>query len=130
MRTAINGKKLIEEVDAETEALAHRIFLNGGTLVNVAYSAAKAGLIVATKVLAKELAPAQITVNCIAAGTIDTPFIDDYDEARRELLLSLIPLGRLGVADDVAGAALYFASEQAGWVTGATLDVNGGQVVR
>jgi 3-oxoacyl-[acyl-carrier protein] reductase len=99
----------------------------GGTLVNVAYSAAKAGLIVMTKALAKETAPLGITVNCIAAGTIDTPFIEDYDEPRRERLLTLIPLGRLGQAQDVSAAVRYFASDEAEWVTGVTLDVNGGQ---
>lgn len=102
----------------------------GGTLVNVAYSATKAGLIVMTKALAKELAPDRITVNCIAAGTIDTPFIEDYDDPRRESLLSMIPLGRMGLAEDIAAAALYLASDRANWVTGATLDVNGGQFMR
>jgi 3-oxoacyl-[acyl-carrier protein] reductase len=102
----------------------------GGTLVNVAYSAAKAGLIVMTKALAKELAADRVTVNCIAAGTIDTPFIEDYDDERRDRLLSLIPLGRLGLPEDIAAAASYFASEHAGWLTGVTLDVNGGQLMR
>jgi 3-oxoacyl-[acyl-carrier protein] reductase len=102
----------------------------GGTLVNAAYSATKAGIIVLTKVLAKELAPFGVTVNCVAPGTIDTPFIEDYDDERRELLRNLIPLGRLGLAEDVAGAVLYLASDEAAWVTGATIDVNGGQVMR
>jgi 3-oxoacyl-[acyl-carrier protein] reductase len=102
----------------------------GGTLVNAAYSATKAGIICMTKVFAKQLAPDGITVNCVAPGTIDTPFIEDYDESRRDLLQGLIPLGRLGIAEDVAGAVLYVASSDAAWVTGATIDVNGGQVMR
>jgi 3-oxoacyl-[acyl-carrier protein] reductase len=102
----------------------------GGTLVNVAYSAAKAGLISMTKALAKELAPTGITVNCVAPGTIDTPFIGDYDDSKRERLRALIPMGRFGTAEDVAAAVLYLASPGARWVTGATLDVNGGQVMR
>jgi 3-oxoacyl-[acyl-carrier protein] reductase len=102
----------------------------GGTLVNVAYSAAKAGLIVMTKSLAKELAPSGVTVNCVAAGTIDTPFISDYDDVQREQLTSLIPLGRMGLAEDIASAVAYLSSDNAGWVTGATLDVNGGQLMR
>ncbi len=102
----------------------------GGTLVNVAYSAAKAGLIVMTKSLAKELAPDRVTVNCIAAGTIDTPFIEDYDQEQRKRLLSLIPLGRMGRAEDIAAAAMYLASDSAEWLTGVTIDVSGGQVMR
>jgi 3-oxoacyl-[acyl-carrier protein] reductase len=101
----------------------------GGTLVDAAYSATKAGIINLTKVLAKELAPAGITVNCVSPGTIDTPFIGDYDDALRSQLRSLIPLGRLGTAEDVAEAVLYFASPGAAWVTGTTLSVSGGQVM-
>jgi 3-oxoacyl-[acyl-carrier protein] reductase len=101
----------------------------GGTLVSAAYSAAKAGIIIVTKVLAKDLAASGVTVNCVAPGTIDTPFIEDYDEGRRELLTGLIPLGRMGTAEDVAEAVLYLASPGAGWVTGVTLGVSGGQVM-
>jgi 3-oxoacyl-[acyl-carrier protein] reductase len=101
----------------------------GGTLVSVAYSAAKAGIINMTKVLAKELAGSGVTVNCVAPGTIDTPFIGDYDDGRRELLRELIPLGRLGTGEDVAEPILFLASPGAGWITGQTLGVNGGQVL-
>jgi NAD(P)-dependent dehydrogenase (short-subunit alcohol dehydrogenase family) len=101
----------------------------GGTLVNAAYSAAKAGIIVLTKVAAKECAPFNVTVNSISPGTIDTPFIADYDDSLRDSLRALIPLGRLGTADDIAGAALYLASDGAAWVTGTTLSVSGGQVM-
>jgi NAD(P)-dependent dehydrogenase (short-subunit alcohol dehydrogenase family) len=102
----------------------------GGTLVNVAYSATKAGIIALTKVAAKEAAPFNVTVNSIAPGTIDTPFIGDYDESLRERLQSLIPLGRLGRAEDVAGAALFLASDFADWITGTTVSVSGGQVMQ
>jgi 3-oxoacyl-[acyl-carrier protein] reductase len=102
----------------------------GGTMVNAAYSASKGGLIALTKALAREFAGSGVTVNCVAPGTIDTPFIDDYDEAERERLRTLIPLGRLGSAEDVASAVAYLCSRNAGWITGATIDVNGGQVVR
>lgn len=102
----------------------------GGTMVNAAYSASKGGLIALTKALAKEFAGSGVTVNCVAPGTIDTPFIGDYDGAERERLRTLIPLGRLGSADDVASAIAYLCTRDAGWITGATIDVNGGQVVR
>jgi 3-oxoacyl-[acyl-carrier protein] reductase len=121
MRTRRSGRIIV------VSSIAGQV---GGTLVNVAYSAAKAGLIVMTKVLAKELAPDGVTVNCIAAGTIDTPFIEDYDDEQRERLLSLIPLGRMGLPKDIAAAVLYLASDGADWLTGLTLDVNGGQVMR
>lgn len=101
----------------------------GGTLVDAAYSATKAAIINLTKVLAKELAPVGVTVNCVSPGTIDTPFIEDYDDQLRSRLQSLIPLGRLGTAEDVAEAVLYFASPGAAWVTGTTLSVSGGQVI-
>lgn len=101
----------------------------GGTLVDAAYSAAKAGIINLTKVLAKELAPVGVTVNCVSPGTIDTPFIGDYNDELRGQLESLIPLRRLGTADDVAEAVLYYASAGAAWVTGTTLSVSGGQVM-
>jgi 3-oxoacyl-[acyl-carrier protein] reductase len=101
----------------------------GGTLVDAAYSATKAGIINLTKVLAKDLAPVGVTVNCVSPGTIDTPFIGDYDDELRGQLESLIPLRRLGTADDVAEAVLYYASPGAAWVTGTTLSVSGGQVM-
>jgi 3-oxoacyl-[acyl-carrier protein] reductase len=102
----------------------------GGTMVNAAYSASKGGLIALTKALAKEFAKDGVTVNCVAPGTIDTQFIGDYEDAERERLRQLIPLGRLGSAEDVAGAVTYLCSPNAGWITGTTIDVNGGQVLR
>lgn len=101
----------------------------GGTLVNAAYGSTKAGIINMTRIMAKLMAPYGVTVNCVAPGTIDTPFIADYDDTKRELLRSLIPLGRLGTAEDVAGAILFLASDDASWITGVTLDVNGGQLM-
>lgn len=101
----------------------------GGTLANAPYSMAKAGIIVLTKVVAKMMAPFGVTANCIVPGTIDTPFIGDYDEEKRSQLQSLIPLDRLGTAEDIAAAVLYLASDQANWVTGVTLNVNGGQLI-
>lgn len=102
----------------------------GGTMVNAAYSASKGALIAMTKSLAKEFASSGVTVNCVAPGTIETPFIGDYDASEKGRLRDLIPVGRLGTADDVAGIVKYLCSREAGWVTGATFDINGGQVVR
>jgi 3-oxoacyl-[acyl-carrier protein] reductase len=101
----------------------------GGTLVNAPYGATKASIINMTKIIAKIMAPYSVTANCVTPGTIDTPFIEDYDEEKRELLRELIPLGRLGTAEDVAGAVLFLASDDASWITGITLDVNGGQLM-
>jgi 3-oxoacyl-[acyl-carrier protein] reductase len=93
------------------------------------YAASKAGLIGMSKSLAQEVASRGITVNCIAPGFIATAMTDALAEAQREKLLGAIPAGRLGTADDVAAAALYLASEEAAYVTGQTLHVNGGMAM-
>lgn len=93
------------------------------------YAAAKAGMIGLTKALAQELASRSVTVNCIAPGFIDTAMTQALDERQREILTGRIPLGRLGLPADVAAAAVYLASAEAGWVTGQTLHVNGGMVM-
>jgi 3-oxoacyl-[acyl-carrier protein] reductase len=93
------------------------------------YSAAKAGLIGMTKSLAQEVASRGVTVNAVAPGMIATAMIDRLSEQQRSRLLDSIPLGRIGSPEDVAAAVAYLASEEAGWVTGATLHVNGGMVM-
>lgn len=93
------------------------------------YAAAKAGLIGMSKSLAQEVAARGITVNVIAPGFITTPMTGALSEAQRESLAARIPLGRLGRPEDVAAACVYLASEEAGWVTGATLHVNGGMAM-
>ena len=90
------------------------------------YAAAKAGLIGFTKSLAQEVGSRNITVNCVAPGFIDTDMTKALSDAQREKLLERIPLGRLGSPDDVAHAVAFLASPQAGYITGATLHVNGG----
>ena len=90
------------------------------------YAAAKAGMIGFSKSLAREVGSRNITVNCVAPGFIDTDMTRALPEAVRTGLLGQIPLGRLGAADDIAHAVAYLASDAAGYVTGATLHVNGG----
>jgi 3-oxoacyl-[acyl-carrier protein] reductase len=93
------------------------------------YAAAKAGLAGMTKALAQEVASRGITVNLIAPGFVATAMTDALDAAQREKLAQAIPLGRLGRPEDVAAAVVYLASEEAGWITGATLHVNGGMAM-
>ena len=93
------------------------------------YAAAKAGLIGLTKALAQEVASRGITVNAVAPGFIVSPMTDRLAEEQRGKLAGAIPLGRLGQPEDVAAAVAYLASDEAGWVTGATLHVNGGMAM-
>ena len=93
------------------------------------YAAAKAGLAGMTKALAQEVASRGITVNLIAPGFVATAMTDALDAAQRDRLTAAIPLGRLGQPADVAAAAVYLASDEAAWVTGATLHVNGGMAM-
>jgi 3-oxoacyl-[acyl-carrier protein] reductase len=93
------------------------------------YAAAKAALLGFTRSLAQEVGSRNITVNCVAPGFIDTDMTKALPEAQRGKLLERIPLGRLGTPDDVAHAVAFLASPQAGYVTGATLHVNGGMLM-
>jgi 3-oxoacyl-[acyl-carrier protein] reductase len=93
------------------------------------YAAAKAGLVGMSKSLAQEVAPRGVTVNVVAPGFIVTPMTDVLSAAQKEKLTAAIPLSRLGQPADVAAAVLYLASEEAGWVTGATVHVNGGMAM-
>lgn len=90
------------------------------------YAAAKAGVAGMTKALARELGSRNITVNCVAPGFIQTDMTDALNETQVDQLKQQIPLGRLGQVGDIAAAVLYLASDQAGYVTGTTLHVNGG----
>ena len=94
------------------------------------YSASKAGIIGLTKSVAKELASRNITCNAIAPGFIETDMTGVLDEKTREALLGQIPLGRLGQVDDVAKAAIFLASDDAAYITGQTINVDGGMVMQ
>ncbi len=93
------------------------------------YAAAKAGLIGMSKALAQEVAPRGVTVNVVAPGFIATPMTDKLNEAQKAALLGRIPLARMGEAKDVAAAVAYLASDEASWVTGSTIHVNGGMLM-
>ena len=93
------------------------------------YAASKAGVIGFSKSLAQEVASRGITVNVVAPGFIETPMTDSLDEKQKNNLLSQVPVGRLGSADEVASAVLFLASNEASYLTGATLHVNGGMVM-
>ncbi|WP_373353239.1 3-oxoacyl-[acyl-carrier-protein] reductase [Pseudoroseicyclus sp. CXY001] len=93
------------------------------------YAAAKAGMIGFGKALAQEVASRGITVNAVAPGFIATPMTDKLSEAQQEAIMGQIPLGRMGSPEDIAAAVLYLASEEAAYVTGATLHVNGGMAM-
>lgn len=93
------------------------------------YSASKAGMIGFSKSLAQEVGSRGITVNCIAPGFIASPMTDVLNDQQREVILSKIPAGRLGSGDEIAAAAVYLASDEAAYVTGQTLHVNGGMAM-
>ncbi len=93
------------------------------------YAASKAGLIGFTKSVAAEVASRNVTANCIAPGMIASPMTDVLNEAQRTAMLDRIPMGRLGIAEEVAAGAVYLASDEAAYVTGATLHINGGMAM-
>ena len=102
--------------------------VTGGSC-EVAYSAAKAGVIGLTKALAKELGPSQIRVNCVAPGVIDTEMNGALDQESLDLLAEETPLGRIGRGEDVARSILFLAEASSSFMTGQVLQTNGGIVI-
>lgn len=100
-----------------------------GASCEVAYSAAKAGVIGFTKALAKEVGPSGITVNCITPGLIDTAMNQNLTIEDVTAIIDETPLGRIGTTNDVASAALFLTSDDASYITGQVLGVNGGYVI-
>ena len=90
------------------------------------YAAAKAGLTGLSKSLAQEVASRGITVNCVAPGLVETAMTEKLNDEQRARILADVPAGRMGQPQEIAAAVLYLASTEAGYVTGATLHVNGG----
>ncbi|MFJ4466980.1 SDR family NAD(P)-dependent oxidoreductase [Streptomyces sp. NPDC089424] len=102
----------------------------GGTLGGAHYSAAKAGVLVLTKVFARELAAHGVTVNAVAPAAVHTPVADELGVVGEPGTASGIPVGRMGRPSEVAALVAYLASEEGGYVTGATFDINGGTHMR
>ena len=98
----------------------------GGILVAPNYSASKAGVICFTKSLAKDAAPFGITVNCINPGVIDTPLTQAYPPAKKKALIESTPLGRMGRPEEVAEVVVFLVSDAASFITGESINVNGG----
>jgi 3-oxoacyl-[acyl-carrier protein] reductase len=94
------------------------------------YAASKAGILALTRSFALELAPHGVTVNAIAPSAVSSPLLDALDEVSRQAIAAATPLGRFGAAHEVAAAVVYLASPAAAFITGATLDLNGGRLMR
>lgn len=99
-----------------------------GASCEAAYSASKAAVIGLTRALAKELGPSGVRVNCVAPGVIDTRMMDEHSEETKQALAEETPLSRLGTGEDVAGAVVFLLSDDAAFVTGQVLGVDGGYV--
>jgi NAD(P)-dependent dehydrogenase (short-subunit alcohol dehydrogenase family) len=99
---------------------------HGGLAGSPAYASAKAAVIGLTRSLARRFAPAKIRVNCIAPADIETDMTAAWPQELRERLIALTPLGRFAAVDEVSGAAVFLASDEASFITGQTLSVNGG----
>ncbi len=134
LRTNLTGAHLCIQ-----QALATMMRARSGRIINIAsvvaqmgnagqanYVAAKGGLIGLTKAIAIEISSRNITVNAVAPGFIETPMSDVLGDKVKEELKARIPLGRMGSARDVAAAIVFLASDEAGYITGHVLDVNGG----
>ena len=93
------------------------------------YCASKAGLIGFSKSLAQEIAIRNVTVNCVAPGFIEAAMTDKLNDKQKEMIMRAIPMRRIGTGDEVASAVVYLASNEAGYITGQTIHVNGGMVM-
>lgn len=94
------------------------------------YAASKAGVFALTRLFAQELAPHGVTVNAISPAAVEGPSLDELNDVSRSRFLSSLPVGRFGLESEVAAAAVYLASDEAGFLTGTTLDLNGGRLMR
>lgn len=141
-RRALFQVNVLSAIECTRELLPQMIHRKSGCILNISsmwgqvgascevdYSATKAALIGFTKALAQEVAPSGIRVNCIAPGVIRTNMLNGYDAQTMQTLAEETPLGRLGTPEDIAAAAAFLCSEQAAFITGQVLGVNGGFVL-
>jgi len=148
MRMKAEDYELVQKVNMEAyfrlskSALRHMMKSRSGRIIGITsvvgvtgnpgqtnYAASKAAMIGFSKSLAQEVASRGVTVNCVAPGFITSPMTDELTDAQKEATLSRIPAGTLGTAEDIANAVLYLASDEANYVTGQTLHVNGGMAM-
>lgn len=136
------GVNLTGAFNCSREALGYMIRQKKGAIINIAsmwgetgasvevhYSAAKAGLIGMTKALAKEVGLSGVTVNAVSPGAVLTDMMSQFSEADKQVLIDETPLNRLGTPEDIAKAVCFLASNEASFITGQVLSVNGGFVI-
>jgi 3-oxoacyl-[acyl-carrier protein] reductase len=126
----IAGPHMRENGHGRIVNLASLAGQQGGAVAGAHYAASKAGVIVLTKIVAQQLAPHGVTVNAVAPAAVRTPVMDALPPERVEALAASIPVGRVGRPDEIAAVVAFLASDDAGYVTGATWDVNGGLLMR
>jgi 3-oxoacyl-[acyl-carrier protein] reductase len=126
----IAGPAMAERRFGRIVNLASLAGQQGGTVAGAHYAASKAGILVLTKILAKELAGTGVTVNAVVPAAIRSPVMDTMPAERLAALESTIPVGRFGEAGEVAALAAFLCSGAAGYITGAALDINGGLGMR
>jgi 3-oxoacyl-[acyl-carrier protein] reductase len=120
---------MVQQGSGRIVSIASSAGKSGGTLAGAHYAVSKAGVICLTKQLARELGPHGITANAVAPGRIDTPMIHLSSDEENEAFRLRTPLGRLGTPEDVAGAVVFLASDEASFITGEIVDVNGGLLI-
>jgi 3-oxoacyl-[acyl-carrier protein] reductase len=124
------GQRMREQRSGRIVNMASLAGQQGGLVAGAHYAASKAGIIVLTKIVAQELAPHGVTCNAVAPAAILTPAMDSLPADRLEATRLRIPVGRFGNAQEIASLVLWLCSEDAGFTTGATYDINGGLFMR